>query len=101
MAFVQATVHLARPLVAVLAQFLVLVVWTSVALTAGFFAVAVLTLPEAPRAMSFKATVSKPGTIVVNSFHTLVAHVLKRNAMSAPSFDSSADTITASFAARP
>ena len=75
MAFVQATVHLARPLVAVLAQFLVLVVWTSVALTAGFFAVAVLTLPEAPRAMSFVATVSTPGTIVVNSFHTLVADV--------------------------
>ena len=53
MAFVQATVHLARPLVAVLAQFLVLVVWTSVALTAGFFAVAVLTLLEAPRACPF------------------------------------------------
>ena len=78
MAFVRATVHLARPVVAPIAQFLVHVVWTSVAfaLTAGFFAVAVLTLPEAPRAMSFEATVSTPGTIVVNSFHALVAHVL-------------------------
>ena len=73
MAFVQATVHLARPLVAVLAQFLVMVVWTSVALTAAFFAVAVLTLPEAFRACPFQATVWTPGTIVVDSFHTLVA----------------------------
>ena len=88
MAFVQATVHLARPLVAVLAQFLVLVVWTSVALTAGFFAVAVLTLPEAPRAMSFEATVSTPGTLVVNYFHALVAHACHRDAMRAQVFHS-------------
>ncbi len=75
MAFVQATVHLARPLIAVLAQFLVIVVWTSVAfaLMAGFFASAVLTLPEAPRAMSFEATVSTPGTIVVDSVETFGA----------------------------
>ena len=75
MAFVQATVHLARPLIAVLAQFLVIVVWTSVALTATFFAVAVLALPEAFSACPFEATVWTPGTIVVDSFETLVAKV--------------------------
>ena len=81
MAFVQATVHLTRPLVAVLAQFLVIVVWTSGALTAAFVAVAVLALPEAFRASPFEATVWTPGTIVVDSFETLAAKVPYRGAM--------------------
>ena len=73
MAFVQATIHLARPLIAVLAQFLVIVVWTSVALTATFFAVAVLALPEAFRASPFDATMWTPGTVVVDSVETFGA----------------------------
>ena len=73
MAFVQATIHLARPLIAVLAQFLVIVVWTSVALTATLFAVTVLALPEAFSASPFDATMWTPGTIVVDSVETFGA----------------------------
>ena len=90
MAFVRATVHVARPMVAPIAQFLVHVVYTLIAfaLTAGFFAIAVLTLPQTPRAMSFEATVSTPGTLVVDLFHTLVARAGPRNAMWAHMFHS-------------
>ena len=51
MAFVDAAVNLARPMVAVLAKFLMLPVWTSVAFRATVFTAAVLTLAEAFRAM--------------------------------------------------
>ncbi len=64
MAFVEATVYLARPLIAAIAKFLVLPVWTSVAFKATFFAAAVLTLAEAFRATPFDATVWTQGTIV-------------------------------------
>ena len=76
MASVRATVHVARPVVAPIAQFLVHVVFTSIAFTlaAGEFAIAVLTLPQTPRAMSFNTTVSTPRTLVTPSFFkTLVA----------------------------
>ena len=79
MASVRATVHVARPVVAPIAQFLVHVVFTSIAFTlaAGEFAIAVLTLLQTPRAMSFNKSVSTPGTrVVAEIFKALVAHKL-------------------------
>ena len=73
MAFVEATVYLARPLIAAIAKFLVLPVWTSVAFRATFFAAAVLTLAEAFRATPFDATMWTPGTIVQYSAVTFGA----------------------------
>ena len=90
MASVRATVHVARPMVAPISQFLVHVVYTSIAcaLTAGFFAIAVHALPQTPRAMSFEATVSTLGTLVVNYFHALVARACHRDAMRTQMFHS-------------
>ena len=82
MASVRATVHVARPVVAPIAQFLVHVVFTSIAFTlaAGEFAIAVLTLRRTRRAKTFNTTVSTPGTLVVAEiFITLVAHRLSNN----------------------
>ena len=82
MASVRATVHVARPMVAPIAQFLVHVVFTSIAFTlaAGEFAIAVLTLLQTPRAMSFNKSVSTPGTLVIQYvFISLVAHRLSNN----------------------
>ena len=67
MAFVDAAVNLARPMVAVLAKFLILPVWTSVALRANVFTAAVLTLAEAFRATLFDAAVWTPGKICIHS----------------------------------
>ena len=77
MASVRATVHVARPMVAPIAQFLVHVVFTSIAFTlaAGEFAIAVLTLRRTRRALSFNTAVSTPRTLVIQYvFITLVAH---------------------------
>ena len=59
MAFVQATVHLARVVTAVFAEILSPPVGTSIALTAGVFEVAVLA-PVALRAPAFAAAVLAP-----------------------------------------
>ena len=67
MAFVDAAVNLARPMVAVLAKFLMLPVWTSVAFRATVFTAAVLTLAEAFRATLFDAAVWTPGKIIIHS----------------------------------
>ena len=91
MASVRATVHVARPMVAPIAQFLVHVVFTSIAfaLAAGEFAIAVLTLPRTRRAMTFNTTVLTPGTLVVALFFiTLVAQKLSNKTMCAWLFHS-------------
>ena len=67
MAFVDAAINLARPMVAVLAKFLMLPVWTSVAFRANVFTAAVLTLAEAFRATLFDAAVWTPGKICTHS----------------------------------
>ena len=67
MAFVDAAVNLARPMVAVLAKFLMLPVWTSVAFRANVFTAAVLTLAEAFRATLFDAALWTPGKICSHS----------------------------------
>ena len=59
MAFVQATVHFARVVIAVFAEILSPPVGTSIALTAGVFEVAVLA-PVALRAPAFAAAVLAP-----------------------------------------
>ena len=59
MAFVQATVHFARVVIAVFAEILSPPVGTSIALTAGVFEVAVLA-PVALRAPAFVAAVLAP-----------------------------------------
>ena len=66
-------------MVAPIAQFLVYVVFTSIAfaLATGEFAIAVLTLRRTRRARTFNTTVLTPGTLVVAEiFITLVAHRL-------------------------
>ena len=88
MASVRATVHVARPVVAPIAQFLVHVVFTSIAFTlaAGEFAIAVLTLLQTPRAMSFNKSVSTPGTLVMCAYLFHVAprmHVARKLALAA------------------